>query len=68
MPIFWAWIGVFAAILMIQAVSKRVPSFEARGAPMIVGSFVSLILTSLLEAYYLAHLFYREIRDQVANK
>ncbi|KHN98944.1 HPP family protein [Metarhizium album ARSEF 1941] len=41
MPILWAFIGAFVAILMIQAVSKRVPSFEARGAPMIVGSFVS---------------------------
>ncbi|OAA48498.1 HPP family protein [Metarhizium rileyi] len=39
MPVFWAFIGVFAAIVTIQAVSKRVPSFEARGAPMIVGSF-----------------------------
>ncbi|KAK8932430.1 HPP family protein [Metarhizium anisopliae] len=39
MPVFWAFIGVFAAILTIQAVSKRVPSFQARGAPIIVGSF-----------------------------
>lgn len=37
---FWAFIGIMAAILVIQAVSQRVPSFEARGAPMIVGSFV----------------------------
>ncbi|UNI16949.1 hypothetical protein JDV02_003331 [Purpureocillium takamizusanense] len=38
-PVFWAFIGVFAAILMIEAVSRRVPSFEHKGVPMIVGSF-----------------------------
>ncbi|KAG5982712.1 hypothetical protein E4U55_001502 [Claviceps digitariae] len=39
MPIFWASIGIFAAILLIQGVSKQVPSFAAHGAPLIVGSF-----------------------------
>ena len=40
MPAFWAFIGVFCAILLIEAVSKRVPSFESHGVPIIVGSFV----------------------------
>ncbi|KAG5987424.1 hypothetical protein E4U43_005069, partial [Claviceps pusilla] len=39
MPIFWAFVGVFAAILLIQGVSKHVASFAAHGAPAIVGSF-----------------------------
>ncbi|KND90043.1 Transmembrane protein [Tolypocladium ophioglossoides CBS 100239] len=39
MPVFWAFIGIFCAILLIEAVSKRVPSFESHGAPIIVGSF-----------------------------
>ncbi|KAK2612762.1 hypothetical protein QQS21_001213 [Conoideocrella luteorostrata] len=39
MPVFWAFIGIFAAILLIQGVSQNVPSFESKGAPMIVGSF-----------------------------
>ncbi|KAG5975234.1 hypothetical protein E4U58_001638 [Claviceps cyperi] len=39
MPIFWAFIGVFAAILLIEGVSKHIPSFTSHGAPMIVGSF-----------------------------
>ncbi|KYK59032.1 HPP family protein [Drechmeria coniospora] len=39
MPIFWAFLGIFCSLLVIEAVSKRVPSFEARGAPVLVGSF-----------------------------
>ncbi|KAJ6445073.1 HPP family protein [Purpureocillium lavendulum] len=39
MPIFWAFIGIFCAILIIEAVSRHVPSFESKGVPMIVGSF-----------------------------
>ena len=42
MPIFWSFIGVFSAILVLEAVIRRVPSFEARGVPIIVGSFVGL--------------------------
>ncbi|KAK4093032.1 hypothetical protein Purlil1_2957 [Purpureocillium lilacinum] len=38
-PIFWAFIGVFGAILLIEGVSRHVPSFEHKGVPMIVGSF-----------------------------
>lgn len=41
MHIFWTFIGVFVSILLIEGVSKHVPSFESHGAPMIVGSFVS---------------------------
>ncbi|KAG5912581.1 hypothetical protein E4U53_005263, partial [Claviceps sorghi] len=39
MPIFWATVGVFAALLLVQGVSGQVPSFAAHGAPVIVGSF-----------------------------
>ena len=48
MPVFWAWIGAFAAMLLIQAVTKRVPSFKAHGAPAIVGSFGA---SAVLEFY-----------------
>ncbi|KAH6973969.1 HPP family protein [Ilyonectria destructans] len=39
MPITWAFIGIFCAILILEAVVKRVPSFESHGVPIIVGSF-----------------------------
>ncbi|PTB66837.1 hypothetical protein BBK36DRAFT_1198608 [Trichoderma citrinoviride] len=39
MQIFWAFIGVFAAILMIEAVGKHVASFPPHHVPLIVGSF-----------------------------
>ncbi|KAM4054405.1 HPP family protein [Hirsutella rhossiliensis] len=39
MPIFWAFVGILCSILVIEAVTSRVPLFEARGVPMIVGSF-----------------------------
>ncbi|KAG5999368.1 hypothetical protein E4U21_006999 [Claviceps maximensis] len=39
MPIFWSFIGSFAALILIQGVSMHVSSFAAHGAPMIVGSF-----------------------------
>ncbi|KAH6688457.1 HPP family protein [Plectosphaerella plurivora] len=37
--IFWAFIGVFCGISLIAVVSKHIPSFEAHGAPIIIGSF-----------------------------
>lgn len=37
--IFWAFIGVFAAILLIEAVSHHVNDFRANDAPIIVASF-----------------------------
>lgn len=40
-PIFWAFIGVFCAVSVIEVVSERIPEFKHRGAPVIVGSFVS---------------------------
>ena len=40
-PIFWAFIGIFCAILIIEVVSLHVPSFQDHNAPLIVGSFVS---------------------------
>ncbi|PNP46862.1 HPP family protein [Trichoderma gamsii] len=39
MPIFWAFLGVFGAIAMIEAVSKHVASFAPHHVPNIVGSF-----------------------------
>lgn len=42
MPVFWAFIGIFSTILLIEAVSYQIPSFRARRVPTIVGSFVRL--------------------------
>ncbi|KAM0263566.1 hypothetical protein ACHAQJ_001185 [Trichoderma viride] len=39
MPIFWAFIGVFGAIAMIEAVGHHVASFPGHHVPTIVGSF-----------------------------
>ncbi|RFU80517.1 hpp family [Trichoderma arundinaceum] len=39
MPIFWAFIGVFGAIAMIEAVGHHVASFPPHHVPVIVGSF-----------------------------
>ncbi|KAF5009732.1 hypothetical protein FDECE_4078 [Fusarium decemcellulare] len=38
-PVFWAFIGIFCGISIIEVVSERIPSFIDRGAPIIVGSF-----------------------------
>ncbi|KAI9158157.1 HPP family protein [Paramyrothecium foliicola] len=40
-PIFWAFIGIFCALSVIQVASKHVPAFQDRNAPLIIGSFVS---------------------------
>lgn len=37
---FWAFLGVFCAITIIEAVSTRIPGFIANHAPMIIGSLV----------------------------
>ncbi|KAI1389471.1 HPP family-domain-containing protein [Hypoxylon trugodes] len=37
--IFWAFIGVFCSITIIEAVGRAVPSFREHGAPIIIGSF-----------------------------
>lgn len=44
MPTFWAFIGVFCAILVLEVTVTHVPSFESHGVPIIVGSFVSLVV------------------------
>ncbi|KAI1662752.1 HPP family protein [Daldinia decipiens] len=36
---FWAFIGVFCSLTIIEAVGHAIPSFEEHGAPMIIGSF-----------------------------
>ncbi|KAL7623361.1 hypothetical protein AAE478_007042 [Parahypoxylon ruwenzoriense] len=39
--VFWAFIGVLCSLIIIQAVSHAIPSFEERGAPIIIASLVS---------------------------
>lgn len=39
--IFWAFIGVFSGLTIIEVVSRQIPSFRDHGAPIIIGSFVS---------------------------
>ncbi|KAI1481098.1 hypothetical protein K445DRAFT_333784 [Daldinia sp. EC12] len=37
--VFWAFIGVFCSLTIIEAVGHAIPSFEEHGAPIIIGSF-----------------------------
>ncbi|RYO85852.1 hypothetical protein DL764_009105 [Monosporascus ibericus] len=37
--VFWAFLGVFCSILVIEVVGHQIPSFADHGAPIIVGSF-----------------------------
>ncbi|KAI8959870.1 HPP family protein [Daldinia sp. FL1419] len=37
--IFWAFIGVFCSLTIIEAVGHAIPSFEEHGVPIIIGSF-----------------------------
>ncbi|KAI1142611.1 HPP family-domain-containing protein [Hypoxylon sp. FL0543] len=37
--VFWAFIGVFCAITIIEVLSHAIPSFQAHGSPIIIGSF-----------------------------
>lgn len=41
MMVFWAFVGIFCALSIIEVISLRVPSFQERGVPVIIGSFVS---------------------------
>lgn len=43
MPTFWAFVGIFCAIIILQVVSMHIPSFESHHAPAIVGSFVRIV-------------------------
>ena len=38
--IAWAFIGIFASLSIIEVVGRHVASFGAKGAPLIIGSFV----------------------------
>lgn len=38
-PIFWAFIGIWCSLSIIQVVDLHIPEFEARGVPIIIGSF-----------------------------
>ncbi|KAM3512555.1 hypothetical protein MY11210_003818 [Beauveria gryllotalpidicola] len=48
MPAFWAFIGIFCAIIIVQVTSTHIPAFESHHAPAIVGSFGA---TAVLEFY-----------------
>ncbi|KAM3502396.1 hypothetical protein MY10362_004870 [Beauveria mimosiformis] len=48
MPTFWAFIGIFCAIIIVQVTSTHIPAFESHHAPAIVGSFGA---TAVLEFY-----------------
>ncbi|KAI1371979.1 HPP family-domain-containing protein [Hypoxylon crocopeplum] len=37
--VFWAFIGVFCSLTIIETISRAIPSFEEHGAPIIIGSF-----------------------------
>lgn len=39
--ILWATLGVFLGLTLIEAVGQQIPSFQAHGTPVIIGSFVS---------------------------
>lgn len=39
-PIFWAFIGIWCSLAIIQVVDLHIPEFESRGVPIIIGSFV----------------------------
>ncbi|KAJ5994938.1 hypothetical protein N7481_001915 [Penicillium waksmanii] len=39
MVAFWSMVGAFVGVALVASVSKRVPSFEDRNAPAIIGSF-----------------------------
>ncbi|KAI0881781.1 HPP family-domain-containing protein [Annulohypoxylon maeteangense] len=36
---FWAFIGVFCSLTIIEFAGRAIPSFEMHGAPIIIGSF-----------------------------
>lgn len=41
--IFWAFIGIFLGLLLIELATRYIPVVEKNGGPIIVGSFVSRI-------------------------
>jgi CBS-domain-containing membrane protein len=38
-PIFWAFIGIWCSLAIIQVVDLHIPEFESRKVPIIIGSF-----------------------------
>ena len=52
---FWSMLGAFCGVALVAAVSSHVPSFEARDAPAIVGSFVSSLHPTRNDISYLSH-------------
>ncbi|KAI0896612.1 HPP family-domain-containing protein [Annulohypoxylon nitens] len=49
--IFWAFIGVLCSLIVIEFAGRAIPSFEGHGAPIIIGSFVSLRPTCLSQDF-----------------
>ncbi|ORY70388.1 HPP family-domain-containing protein [Pseudomassariella vexata] len=45
---FWAFIGVFVSLLGVALIGRAIPSFQERGAPVIIGSFGAV---AVLEFY-----------------
>ena len=46
----WSLLGAFCGVALIASVTKRVPSFEARDATAIIGSFVSRVGSECVRA------------------
>lgn len=52
---FWSLVGSFCGVALVAEVSARIPSFEVRDAPAVVGSFVSSALVMTLFMFHLAN-------------
>jgi hypothetical protein len=39
----WAFVGIFAGLLVVEAVSTHIPVFEHRHGPIVIASFVCYI-------------------------
>lgn len=50
MVALWSLLGAFCGVALIASVTKRVPSFEARDATAIIGSFVSRVRPECVRA------------------
>lgn len=46
--IFWAAIGIFCGLTLVEVVGHQIPAFRDHGAPLIIGSFVCTYQFALL--------------------
>jgi hypothetical protein len=44
----WTFLGILGGISIIAVVSRAIPLFRDHGAPIIVGSFVGLLCSTLI--------------------